>query len=448
MSIDVGRVEMVPVEKIILGERAREVMGDLDGVEFSMRESGLISPLAFRYFPNSDKYLLLAGERRYTVLSRNSVPLIPGRIYDHDLTELEMKMIEKAENFHRKDMEYYELDCLTLEIHKMQQSLHGVKAPGPSGDGWGIANTGDMLGGVTKAAVSQSIKRAEARETFPELFGNCRTASDASKILKKVNEVMIKDIIAQKLESNTSNTTLHELSKCYSVKSFFDGVKKIPDGIMHLVEIDPPYAIDLRNAKKSDGESQYILNDYNEIPAEHYINGEPDGLWQGMNKVFQECYRVMSNHSWLLCWFAPEPWFNDIYHAIINAGFQTTRMCPIWTKITGQSKRPEMHLPNSYEMFFYAWKGRPAIARSRSNNIFNYPSIPPQQKTHPTERPLDLMVDIYETFAFPGSRILIPFVGSGVGIFAAHKLGMAPVGFDLAKSNKDSFLVKANAMSS
>ena len=441
--IDVGRVEMVPVNMITVSDRAREEMGDLDGLEESMKESGLTTPLTFK-FSEPDKFELLAGERRFTILKRNGVEFIPGRIYDRDLTDLEIKIIEKAENFYRKDWEYYELDKLTLEITKMQQEIHGVKAPGPGGDGWGLADTGEMLGGTTKAHVSQSIKRAEAREVFPELFENCKTASDATKVLKKVSEAMVKGAIAEKLESSPSNTPLHELSKCYIVRSFFEGVKEIPNEIMHLVEIDPPYAINLHQAKKIEGESKYSLEEYNEIPIEYYIDGSPDGSWRGMKEVFRECYRVMAQHSWLLCWFAPEPWFNEIYQAIIDTGFETTRMCPIWIKPSGQSKRPEMHLPNSYEMFFYAWKGRPAIAKARSGNQFHYSPVPVQQKTHPTERPIELMKDIYETFAFPGSRIFIPFLGSGVGILAAHQLGMAPIGFDLSKSNKDSFLIKAN----
>lgn len=447
MTIDVGRVEMVPVELITVSDRAREVMGDLDGLEDSMKESGLTTPLTFQ-LRESNKYVLLAGERRFTVLKRNGVTLIPGRIYDRELTDLEIKIIEKAENFYRKDWEYYELDKLTLEINQMQQELHGVKASGPSADGWGLADTGEMLGGITKAHVSQSIKRAEAREVFPELFENCKTASDASKVLKKISEVMVKSAIAEKLSLQSTNTTLHEMAKHYVVKSFFKGVKEIPSDIMHLVEIDPPYAINLHKAKKTEGESRYSLEEYNEIPVEYYMDGSLEGDWRGMNEVFKECYRVMTQHSWLICWFAPEPWFHEIYQAILKAGFKTTRMCPVWVKSAGQSKRPEMHLPNSYEMFFYAWKGRPAIAKVRSGNVFNYAPVPAQQKTHPTERPIDLMIDIYETFAFLGSRVFIPFLGSGVGILAAHKLGMSPIGFDLSKSNKDSFLIKANMVSS
>jgi len=437
MTISVGKVAMIPVESITVSERARQVMGDLDGLELNMKESGLISPLAVK--DNKDgTYLLLAGERRYTVLQRNEVLEIPVRIYEDELTELEMKIIEKSENFFRKDMEYYEFDKLTREIHEMQQVIHGVAVAGPGQRGWSVENTGEMIGGVNKGAVSQSIKRAEAREAFPELFENCKSASDATAVLKKVDEAMIKSSIAQKLETQKGNNTLTELSKCFILKDFFEGVKQIPDGSMHLVEIDPPYAIDLNKAKKSDGESQYIQDEYNEIDKDDY---------QGfLFSTFKECYRVMTDHSWLICWFAPEPWFEAVFNSIIAAGFETTRMCGIWTKPSGQSKRPEMHLANSYEMFFYAWKGRPALNKAGRGNIFNYAPVPAQQKTHPTERPIELTTDIYDTFAFPGSRVLIPFLGSGNGLISANNLGMSGIGYELGKGNKDSFLVKVNNM--
>ena len=56
------------------------------------------------------------------------------------------------------------------------------------------------------------------------------------------------------------------------------------------------------------------------------------------------------------------------------------------------------------------------------------------------------MKEIYNTFAFPGSRILIPFLGSGSGLIAAHELGMSPIGFEISKSYKDAFLVKVNSL--
>jgi len=453
MTISVGRVGMIPTQSVIVAEdRAREVMGDLDALELNMKESGLISPLAVK--DNKDgTFLLLAGERRFTVLSRNQVLEIPARIFDTDLTELEMKVIEKSENFFRKDMEFWEMDKLTLEIHRMQQSIHGAVSNNPGtqvNEGWGMKDTAEMLGGVSKAAISQAIKRAEIREACPGVFDDCKTAADALKVIKKLDEAVVRQVIAKQVEVKNENgpstSPLAQLAKAYIIKSCFEGIKEIPSGVFHLVEIDPPYAIKIMEQKKSEGESQYMTSDYNEIPANVYLDGDPNGTWKGMKTLLKECYRVMTEHSWLLCWFGPEPWFEPIYQAIRQAGFETTRMHPIWVKPSGQTKQPETRLPNAYESFFYAWKGRPAIARQRGTNTFVYSPVPAQQKAHPTERPIDMMQDIYETFAFPGSRVLIPCLGSGNGIIAAHKAKMTAIGFDLTKGYRDSFLVKVHGM--
>lgn len=438
MTIDTGRVGMIGTDLVSIEDRARKKMGDLDSLEQNMRESGLISPLAVK--ENKDgTFRLLAGERRYTVLKRNGITEIPVRIYDRDLTPLEIKVIEKAENFHRKDFEYWELDSLTLEIHRMQQELYGVKAPGPGQEGWDMTDTADMLGGVSKATVSMSVKRAEAREAFPELFQNCKTASDASKVMKKVSDTLTKQAIVKRLEENRPSGTLEQLGKAFIIKDFFKGVKSIPDGIMNLVEIDPPYGIDLNRKKKAEGESQYMQGDYNEIDVQDYQ--------VFLANTFSECYRVMADHSWLICWFAPQPWFEVVYQELNNAGFRTTRMCGLWVKNgAGQNMQPQVRLSNNYEMFFYAWKGQPVLNKAGRSNVFNYPSVPPMQKIHPTERPLDMMKDLYSTFCFGGSRVLIPFLGSGVGLLAAHELNMAPVGFELSKGYRDSFLVKLHGM--
>ena len=437
MDIEVGVVTMADINDIVVSDRARKEMGDLNGLEENIRANGLISPLAVK--DNKDGTLqLLAGERRYTVLKRNNVDKIPVRIYSNALTDLEMKVIEKSENFFRKDFEYWELDKLTAEIHSMQQSIHGVQASGPIKQGWGTADTGEMIGGVSKAAVSQAIKRAQAREALPELFEGCKTAFDATKVIKKLDESLIKQTIADKISTQKSDSDLVRLSNKFIIKDFFEGVKEIPEGAIHLVEIDPPYAIDLNKIKKTSNISQYDEQLYNEISIENYPNF--------LSKLFTECYRVMSDHSWLICWYAPEPWFNDVYKALISSGFSTTRMCGIWTKPTGQNQQPQIKLTNQYEMFFYAWKGRPALNKPAHSNVYNTPPVPAAHKTHPTERPVELMQELYSTFAFPGSRLLIPFLGSGNGLIAADSLGLNPIGFELSKGYKDSFLVKVNEM--
>lgn len=435
MSIEIGQVAMISLNSICIGERARKEMGDIVGLEASMKERGLISPLAVKKLDDGS-YLLLAGERRFMVLQKNNIDIVPVRLYERDLSELEVKSIELAENMFRKDMEYWEYDNLVNEITSIQQQIHGVKPPGPDGEGWSLKDTASMLG-ITDASVSTAIKRSEARQAFPELFEKCKTQKDASTVLKKIDEAVVKEVIAKKLETSRKDNTFVQVSKSYIIANFFDAVKQIPNEVFHLVEIDPPYAINIKEKKKSDGESQYVKEDYNEVDKETYQ--------VFLANTFKESYRVMTDHSWLICWFGPDPWFEIVYQELCNAGFDSIRLCGIWTKHSGQSRRPEMHLANSYEMFFYAWKGRPALNKPGRSNIFDFPPVPPQSKTHPTERPVELMTEIYNTFAFPGSRVLIPFLGSGNGIIAANELGMTAVGFELSKGYRDSFLVKLHS---
>jgi len=181
----------------------------------------------------------------------------------------------------------------------------------------------------------------------------------------------------------------------------------------------------------------YVYGDsYNEVAEENYLSF--------MSQVLKECYNKMTNHAWLILWFAPEPWFDPLYHLLIESGFTTRRIPCVWTKgdSTGQTHAPHMYLGSAYEMFFYARKGNPAIARQGRSNVFNHAPVPSQSKVHPTERPIDLMGDVLSTFASEGARVLVPFAGSYNTGMAANRLRMFPIGFDLTKSYKDSFIVK------
>ena len=437
--INVGEVAMIATDCITVGERARGEMGDLEEFESNMKERGLISPLAVKS-KTDGTYELLAGERRFRILSKNKVEAIPCRIFDNTISEIEMKSIELSENFYRKDFEYYEHDALVEQIHNLQQEIHGEKiSTAADATGWGMKDTARMVG-KDKSTISYSIKRAKAREAFPALFDKCKTQQDASKMLKKLDEQIIKDVLVSKIDMGKVSSNVQQLVGSFIQKDFFEGIEECPDNYFNFVEIDPPYAINIDGSGEgSAGKKDYAYGeDYNEVAVSDYKHF--------MRNVFASCYRTMAEHSWLICWFAPEPWFETIYVELINAGFSTTRMCGIWTKGYGQSKRPEIHLANSYEMFFYAWKGRPAMAKAGRTNTFDFKPVPSQYKTHPTERPIELTTEIYSTFTWPGTRVLIPFLGSGNGLLSAHELGMTGLGFELSKAYRDSFLVKTYKM--
>jgi len=152
----------------------------------------------------------------------------------------------------------------------------------------------------------------------------------------------------------------------------------------------------------------------------------------------------MKEDSWLIFWFGPEPWFDIIYSLIKQSGFETRRLCGIWTKNNGQTKHPDIYLAQAYEMFYYARKGNAVINLDKRGrgNIFDFSPVSPTNKIHPTERPVPLMEEILRTFTWEGSRVIVPFAGSGNTLRAAYNLNMFPLGYDLSKEYKDSFTVR------
>jgi DNA modification methylase/ParB-like chromosome segregation protein Spo0J len=460
------RLDYIKLIDIDYGDRTRVDFGDLDDLARSIKDEGLICPIAVvekkscqfcsdyeeekcadqTHCPDfmlkgHKPYVLAAGGRRFAAHKLMKLETIACNIYDHPLNELELRTIELVENIKRKKLTPEEDVALKAEIHLLQVKIHGPKfSTNADASGHSQADTAALLG-VTPASLSQDLKLHESMVQFPEIqWDQMKTKADAKKIVKKIETtIMRKEGVKRAQEAlGTDDTFKNKLCNSFIIRDFFEGIKEVPDNYIDLVEIDPPYAIDLEQAKKD-----YVYEGYNEIERKKYPIF--------MQKVFKSCYKKMAPNSWLICWYGPEPWAEDMYRWITEAGFGTTRMVGIWIKAKeeeaqpyGQSKQPTRRLANSYETFYYAWKGSPLLNKEGSSNGYNYPPIPHVKKTHPTERPLAMIRDVLTTFGKPGAKVLIPFLGSGNSLIAAAKDKMIPFGFELSKIYKESFIIKVN----
>ncbi len=423
----------VPISSIEEGERFRKEYGDLEPLIDSIKRQGLIQPIAVMEKPDGG-YLLLAGGRRFRAITIAELDEVPIRVFPSDITEFEQRSIELSENFHRKDLEWHEYTSLTTEIHTLQQAIHGEKISTlPDAPGWGLQQTAELLG-RDKSGVAKDIKLQHVYEASPELFEKCKNKSDAVKVVQKEEERIIIEEMAKRAVK-TSSSSKSRLMDCFVVRDFFEGVKQIPDSTMHLIEVDPPYAIDLTGTQKKRDD---VTTSYNEVPANEYESF--------LRRLIAECWRTMADHSWLIFWYAQEPWQEVVYNLLTAQGFRGSRMFGAWIKGSGQNMQPNYNLSSTIECFYYMRKGDPGLAKPGRNNSFIYPAVLPSEKVHPTERPLALLSDILSTFAHPGSRVMVPCCGSGATLLAAHSLGMQPIGFELSKSFRDAFLVKVHKL--
>lgn len=433
--MELGIVKRVDIK---VGQRFREDYGDIKELAHSMVNEGIVQPLAVKRCTDGT-YVLLAGGRRMKAAESANIEEIPVRIYTQDLTELEMRVIELVENVIRKDMNWLEQTRLRKEIHELQTKIHGRKvSKDPEAPGWTQQKTAEMLG-LKQTMVSEEIKLAQAIEAFPALK-EAKTRDEAVKMLKKMGDTMLRKQLTEKIEAQNAATPQDQqktkLCNSYIVADFFDVVSRLPANSIDMCEIDPPYAIDLMNIKRKQDVGIYNEEAYNEIEAADYL--------YFIERVLTECHRVMTDSSWLVLWFAIEPWIEEMYNILVRTGFETRRIVGLWVKDQGQTMSPTKHLANCYEPFFYARKGSPNLVKQGRSNIFHYRAVPPQKKVHPTERPIEMIQEVLGTFCMEGSRILVPFLGSGNTLLAANNLNMVAFGTDLSQEYKDGFVVKVH----
>lgn len=433
----------VSLSQIEVGDRFRKDYGNITELAVSIKKEGLIQPLAVKEQDGEFPYLLMAGGRRYTACKQAGISTIPVLVFDKHLDDLGLREIELAENIYRKDLEWFEKVALEAEIHKLQVAKHGrAVIPGKADAekvGWAKKDTAEMLG-IDNGKLSKDLALNNIIERMPFLKTQCKSADEARKVIQKMATTAIKSDLSEKVMARQSQTPVDiqrkELVNRFIIGDFLTLIKSIPDNSINVVEMDPPYGIDLNNQKKSEDNMNLQMGSYNEISAGTYLRFIDDCL--------SECYRVMAPDSWIILWFGPEPWFDGVFQLLRKHNFEGLRMPGIWVKEgqTGQSKRPELHMANNYEMFFYARKGNARIQKQGRSNTFIYKPVPTRDKEHPTEKPIELYTDILEVFALPTQRLLVPFLGSGNTLLAAENLGIQGFGYEKSPDRKDGFTLK------
>lgn len=442
------KLAIVKLEEIYEEERVRKEYGNLQELVHSIKKEGLIQPLACTECSGpigEIRYRLLAGGRRLRAAREAGQEEVPIRIYDEQLSELQIKSIELAENIYRKDLEYAEEVKLCKEINDLQIAIYGEKvSTTPGASGWSQRDTATLLG-RSPASVTADIQLAEAIAKFPEI-GKLKDKAEARKALTMLYESISRDELSTRLMATKAETTTdfkkEGLINAFIVKDFFEGVKDIPDGWVDLIEIDPPYAINLTETKKHRALSELQMEGYNEIDYKSYL--------PFMDKVFSECRRVLKDDGWMIVWFAADPWFEHIYTLLKNNQFNLNKLPGLWVKKSeekaaqAQSMQPTLYLANAYEMFFYCRKGGATVYKPGKQNVFIHQQVSSSKKIHQTERPIELLMELLSIFVAPDSRVLVPFLGSGNTMLAAVNLDMKPFGYELTDAYKSSFVIKVH----
>jgi ParB/RepB/Spo0J family partition protein len=419
------------ISTIFPKDRYRVDFGNLEELKLSLKTNGLICPIAVQQ--TDGRFLLLAGERRLKACSELGWTEIEAKIWTEELSELDIRCIELAENCDRKEFSWQEKVRLQAHIHKLQVGEHGEKI-GPMGTGHSQADTARFLG-VNPGEVSVNLKLAKAFDAVPQL-AESKTREDALKMLRALQETAIhEELLKRATAVHVADPSTDEENRMAMCSAFIlgDAREQMPlvgDEEMDFIEIDPPYAVELDTHKQG---PESIMEEYTEVTDQAY--------YQFMGGILDEAYRILKPGRWLVLWHGHH--HSQVLASMLRArGFTVAPIPALWVKPSGQCNHPEYTMASCYEMFHYASKGNAILLKQGRPNVFHVSPVPPQRKIHPTERPIELLEAILQTFTMKGMRALVPFLGSGATLMAAANQGVDAFGFDLSEMFKRSYEVR------
>lgn len=418
-EIETTPLGLIPIEMIQVKDRYREDKGEIEPFAENMKEVGQITPIVVAPIAGkAGRFRLLAGERRILAAKHLGWETIRAELRAGDTTEGKLN-VELSENVQRKAFHWPEianLERAIFELRKKKDKNYTLRDAEEDRE-------------LSKTAIGRRIQMAKALDLLPEL-AECETQDEAWKAYKKLEEAAG----IQHLRSKVAPEVLEApqwASDHYRVSDCITGMAELEAETFDFAEFDPPYAIDLLR-RKARNEGAGHTEDYNEILDDDYP--------AFMKATLAEMYRLLKPNGFAVVWYAFQ-WHGPVFAWLKQAGFAINPVPGIWYKgQSGQTAQPDIALASCYEPFFLARKGQPRMMKQGRSNVFHFSTIPPSRKIHPTERPPEMLDSLLETICFPGSKILVPCLGSGATLRAAYRGGHTGVGFDLAQGNKDRFL--------
>lgn len=197
---------------------------------------------------------------------------------------------------------------------------------------------------------------------------------------------------------------------------------KIEGNSVDLIIIDPPYLIskDSNFKKISDTTSKDMATKYN-ISIDF---GDWDKTELNWSFLFKEFYRILKKSGTLIVFY--DVWkSNELKDSAQEVGFKQPRVCA-WIKTNPVPINSKVnYLSNATEYFFSFVKGgKPTFHSEYDNGFYNYPICHGKERyQHPTQKPLNLLIDLVEKHSNPGDIVLDCFAGTGTTAHACKLTG-------------------------
>lgn len=470
----------LPLSEIIVADRFRENLGDIDKLADSISRIGLVVPLIV-----NTKNHLVDGGRRYAAVSKlnwQSVPITYREdkgLADHHEAELEA-------NKNRLDFTWQE-ECKLIErIH------HEKRAQGfAEGVEWGQAMTGELFK-MSNMMISYSLRLAYEIRTDPE--GKVAKADSATEgwrcIMQREQDAARAEAARRHAENSTSlseflgdggeqfiipgvgeagheNSHLQALQTRASGEGYLDLNKEEAKSLYLANPHNPPDEFEAYYTKRTEflknrdrtinlsamlhnGDSiAYMLDPKNFARFDHIITDIPYGINMDMldqpntgsdmssvekehdvtynmeliEAFFPAAFKCTNDNAFVITW-CDAMLFSYMHLCATDAGFAVQRWPFIWCKTQANNQAPKYNQTKATEFAILCRK--PGAIRQVTTG-YNYlecgKDMLCDKLDHVFAKPFLLWERLVTEVSYKGQLILDPFAGRGSGPISFLRLG-------------------------
>ena len=411
-------MEYLNLNEITIPEGRHRAFFDEEKIEelaSSISTLGNIHPPVLR----NDTNILIAGERRLRAITLlamegtgyecNGSYIPAGQIAIlrlGDLTDIEHREAELAENILREDLSWQERDCAIADLHQLRlQQSGGVQT---------LKQTAEEILGreAVGAEPTKLVRNASIIAEYlddPEV-AKAKSSEEAMKIITKKAERQLRETLAKQFGNTVSSSEGATLTNIDAIL----GMKELKNESIDIILTDPPYGIDAQSFGT-------------QADLSHLYDDSFDTWDKLMRNFALEAYRTTKPeaHCYIFCDLRNFPSLSTIFTDI---GFSVWGTPLIWDKGNGMLPRPNHGPRRCYEAILFANKGdKPTVAVY--SDVIRIPAATGKQ--HAAQKPVALFADLLRRSSLPGDTILDPFSGSGTIFPAAKEVSCKAIGFEL-----------------
>lgn len=388
----------VPVDDIVIGQRFRKDVGDIDGLAESITECGLLHPVVV-----TPDMRLIAGFRRLTACRRLGWKRVPIRVIDLD------KIVagEWAENAVRKDFTLSEVAAIAKQLRPVveaganERRRAGLKGRWKSSD---VETFPHRQAGKTRDIIARHVGLSgrtldkieaivRAAEDDPARYGHLKNEMDRGGKQGRVNKLYLQLRHLQAAAAASGQPADNDGDVVIHHCDFRQLVKVVKPDTARLAVVDPPWGADALD------------------------------LWPDVAGVAHD----LLTDGGLLAVFTPIMYMPQVVAAL------GTRLQYLWTMALFRGDPCPLvmnkQVMNGWRPVLLYSKGKAGFLQWR--DTLSYSRTSWQKQYHPWEQNPEELLYLVEHLAGPGELVLDFFGGSFGAAVSCKKAGRRYHGCDV-----------------